>query len=348
MEIEIDGRKIGNGHPCYIIAEVGSNFDKSLEKAKQMVDLAKECGADAVKFQSFKAEKIVSKEGFESLKVGFQSAWKKPVFDVYKDAELPTDWNKELMNYAKEKGITYFSTPYDMENLEYLYNLGVPAFKIGSGDITWLDMVRSIAMKGRPVIIACGASTIMEVEEAIETIKKTGNDKIVLLQCVTNYPASFKNSNIKAMKEMGEKFNVLYGFSDHTPGSVVPLGAIALGGCIIEKHFTYDKKAMGPDHPFAMDPSEFTEMVKSIRQLESALGNKKKIYDEEKDTVIIQRRCLRASKTLEKGHILQENDISVLRPAPLDSVYPKHKDVIIGKNLKREVSAGDYFRKDDF
>lgn len=346
--ITIDGRKVGGNSPCYIIAEIGSNFDGSLEKAKYMIDLAKECGADAVKFQSFRAEDIVSEKGFRSLKVAFQSAWKKPVIEVYRDAELPTQWNEELMAHAKKKGITYFSTPYDKKNADYLDKIGVLAFKIGSGDITWLEMIKYISGKKKPVIIGCGASTVEEIGEAIEAIRSEGNDEIVLLQCVTNYPSSFKNANIKAMKSLGERYKVLYGYSDHSPGHIVPLGAVALGACVIEKHFTYDKKALGPDHPFAMDPSDFKEMVKAIRLLESGLGDKKEVYDEEKETVVIQRRCLRASKSLDAGHVVKGEDIEVLRPAPLDSIYPKHKESLIGKKLKRSLEKGDYFKKADF
>lgn len=341
--IEIDGRKIGDNQPVYIIAEIGSNFDGSLERAKHLVDLAIECGADAVKFQSFKTEKIISKEGFEGLKKGFQAKWKNSVYKVYKNAELPREWHKEISDYCKKKSITFFSAPYDKEAVDLLDELGVPVFKIGSGDITWLEMLKYIAKKGKTIILGTGASTLEEIEEAVKTIKSTGNNKLILLQCVTNYPSTFENANIKAMLEMRKKFDCLVGYSDHTSSSIVPLGIVALGGCAIEKHFTDDKTREGADHPFAMDKDDFETMVKNIRLLEKALGSKKTVYDEERDTVVLQRRCLRASRDIKKGIKITREMIDVLRPAPKDSIYPKYIEKVIGRETKKEVKKGEYF-----
>lgn len=341
--IEIDGRKIGDNQPVYVIAEVGSNFDGSLEQAKDLVDLATGCGADAVKFQSFKTDKIISKEGFDYLKKGFQAKWKKPVYEIYKNAEFPREWHKEISDYCKKKDITFFSAPYDIEAVDLLDKLNVPVYKIGSGDITWLEMLEYIAKKGKPIILGTGASTLEEIGDAVKTIKSRGNNNIILLQCVTNYPSAFENANIKAITDMKEKFDCLVGCSDHTPGSIVPLGMTALGGCMIEKHFTDDKTREGPDHPFAMDKNDFEVMVKSIRLLEKALGSEKKIYEEEHEAVVLQRRCLRASMHIKKGAKLTKEMIDVLRPAPKDSIYPKYITILIGKEIKKDVSKGEYF-----
>ncbi len=343
-KIKIANRWIGEGEPAYLIAEIGSNFDGSIKRAKMLIDLAKECGADAAKFQCFKAEQIVSKEGFENLKGGFQSKWKKPVFEVYRDAEFPREWHKELRDYTVSQGLDFISAPYDPEAIDMVDALDVPFHKIGSGDITWHEVLRRFARKGKPIVLATGASTLAEVDEAVQVIKSEGNDQIVLLQCVTNYPSKFESANIRAMKAMGDMFDVPVGYSDHTPGSVVPLGAVALGACMIEKHFTDDKSRNGPDHPFAMDGKDFKEMADSIRKLEKALGKPhKELYEEESLTVVLQRRCLRAARALKKGETLTEEMIDVLRPAPKEALVPKYKEVIIGQELKVSMKKGDPF-----
>lgn len=341
--IKIGDRWVGDGEPAYIVAEIGSNFDGSMERAKMLIDFAKDCGADAVKFQCFTPDKIISKEGFDKLRLGFQAKWEKSVYEVYKSAEFPREWHDELFNYATKKGLHFLSSPYDKEAADILDELGVPGFKIGSGDITWHEMLRYIAKKEKPIILSTGASTIAEIDEALKAIRSEGNDDIILLQCVTNYPSHFESANIRAMKAMGELFDVLVGYSDHTPGIVIPLGAVSLGACVIEKHFTDDKTRAGPDHPFAMNVREFKEMVDSIRTLEKAFGSPVKgLYEEEKETLILQRRCLRAAKDIAKGSKITEHMIDVLRPAK-DALEPKYKETIIGREVKVDMKKGDPF-----
>lgn len=343
-KIKIKDRWVGKGYPTYVIAEIGSNFDGSIDRAKMLIDLAKECGADAAKFQCFSADKIVSKEGFENMKTGFQEKWKKSVYEVYQGAEFPRDWHQELNDHARKIGIDFLSSPYDFEAVDILEKLGVPVFKIGSGDITWLEIIDYIAQKGKPIILGTGSSTIEEIEEAVNVIRKAGNNDIVLLQCVTNYPSHFESANIKAMRAIGEMFDVPVGYSDHTPGMIVPLGAVSLGGCIIEKHFTDDKTRNGPDHPFAMDGKDFKEMVDGIRNLEKALGSSAKdVYEEESTTIVLQRRCLRASRDLPKGSRVTEDTIEVLRPAPNGSLAPKYRDIILGQSLQEDIKKGEPF-----
>jgi len=342
--IKIGKRWVGDGEPAYIIAEIGSNFDRSIKRAKMLIDLAKDCGADAVKFQCFSADKIVSKEGFEGFKKGFQSKWKKPVYEIYKDAEFPRKWHDELFDYANKKKIHFFSAPYDTEAVDMLDELDVPVFKIGSGDITWHEILRYIAKRGKPLIMGTGASTITEIDEALRIIRSEGNNDIILLQCVTNYPSHFEYANIRAMKSMGEMFDLPVGYSDHTPGSIVPLGAVALGACVIEKHFTDDKTRQGPDHPFAMDGKDFKEMVNGIRTLEKALGSSvKDIYEDEKETIVLQRRCLRATKNISKGSKITPDMVNALRPLSKDSLDPKYREVVIGRKAKVDIKKGDPF-----
>ncbi len=345
--ITIGDRWVGDGEPAYVIAEIGSNFDGSMERAKVLIDLAKDCGADAVKFQCFTSDKIISKEGFDKLRWGFQAKWEKPVYEIYKSAEFPREWHDELFQYANKKGLQFLSSPYDKEAVDILDDLGVTAFKIGSGDITWHDMLRYIAKKEKPIILATGASTIAEIDEALKVMRSEGANDIILLQCVTNYPSHFEHSNIRAMKAMSELFDVIVGYSDHTPGNIVPLGAISLGASVIEKHFTDDKTRKGPDHPFAMDAKEFKEMVDSIRILEKALGSPvKDLYEEEKETLILQRRCLRAAKDIPKGSEITEDMIEVLRPLAKDALDPKYKDVVIRREAKVDMKKGDPFTWD--
>ncbi len=342
--IKIGDRWVGDGEPVYIIAEIASNFDGSKERAKRLIDHAVDCGADAVKFQCFTADKIVSKEGFEGLQCGFQSKWDKSVYQMYQDAEFTRHWHRELFDYAKSKGVHFLSSPYDKEAVDIVADLGSPALKVGSGDLTWLEILTYMAEKKIPIILGTGASSIGEIEEAVETIRSGGNEEIILLQCVTNYPSHFEYANIKAMQTLQQAFDVPVGYSDHTPGSVVPLGAVALGACMIEKHFTDDRSRKGPDHPFSMNPKEFKEMVDGIRALEKALGAcTKKLYKEEEDTVVLQRRCLRAAKDLSKGTIITEEMVSVLRPAPKDAVCPKYKSIVVGRVLKADMEKGTPF-----
>ncbi|MHC4738259.1 MAG: N-acetylneuraminate synthase family protein [Planctomycetota bacterium] len=342
--IKIGDRWVGDGEPVYIIAEIASSFDGSKKRAKLLIDLAVNCGADAVKFQCFKADKIISKEAFEGLKSGFQSKWDKSVYQMYQDAEFTRQWYQELFDYANSKGVDFLSSPYDKEAVDIVAELGSPALKVGSGDLTWLEILTYMAEKKLPIILGTGASTIAEIEEAVETIRNAGNDEIILLQCVTNYPSHFEHANIKAMQTLQKVFGLPVGYSDHTPGSVVPLGAVALGACMIEKHFTDDRNRKGPDHAFSMNPKDFKEMVDGIRALEKALGScAKNLYKEEEDTVVLQRRCLRAAKDLAKGTIITEEMVEALRPAPKEAMYPKYKPIIIGRVLKADMKKGSPF-----
>lgn len=338
-KIRIGDRYVGEGEPAYIIAEIGSNFDGNLAQAKKLIDLAKEVGADAAKFQSFLPDKIVAKRGFET-KVSFQAKWEKPVYEVYSEAMLPREWHGELAGYCHKTGIHFLSTPYDKEAADLLEEIGVSAYKIGSGDITYASMVEYIARKGKPVILATGSSTLAEIEEAVNTIRATGNEDIILLQCVTSYPSPMEHANIRAMVTLGDTFNVLVGYSDHSVGSTVPLGAVALGACVIEKHFTFDKTRRGPDHPFAMDVTEMTAMIRDIRLLEQALGSPvKQVTPAEAETVIIQRRSLFAKVDIPAGTVITEDMIEALRPQI--GILPKHLPLVAGRKAKVDILEGE-------
>ena len=312
--IKIGKKFVGENYPCYIIAEIGSNFDGSFSKAKKMIKLAKDTGADAAKFQSFTTEQILSRKGFET-KTTFQSRWKKPVWDVYKDAEFPLAWHKKLNEYAKKIGIDFLSTPYNYQSVNLLKKINVLAIKIGSGDITDIEFLKFVGKTKKPIFLATGASTIKEVKEAVKAIKSTGNNRIVLMQSITQYPSPIEEANLNVLTTYKKKFNLNVGYSDHSPGTLVVLSSVVLGSCVIEKHFTDNEKLKGPDHPHSMNPNQFAKMVNDIRLIESAKGNGiKKVEKSEKETRIIQRRSVFTITKIKKGQKFTRKNIRTLRP----------------------------------
>ena len=340
-EIKIGDRLVGSNHPSYIIAEIGANFDGSIEKAKQLCYEAKKAGADCAKFQSFKSEKIVSEKGFSKMNLkGVHGTWEKSVSEVFKEVEFPREWHLEIKQYCDKIGIDFSTSPYDFEAVDMCEKLKLPFIKIGSGEITWLDMIEYIAKKNIPIVLATGDATLSEIDEAIDVIQKSRNKDLILLQCITNYPSMIESANVNVLKTYQTAFNVLTGYSDHSPGDIVVLGSIALGGCLVEKHFTLNKQDKGPDHPHSLDPKEFSEMVKNIRLMELALGSsKKEVVKEEEETVIVQRRGLYANEDIKKGDIINEKSIDVLRPAL--GILPKYKKIVIGKQAKCDILKGD-------
>jgi sialic acid synthase SpsE len=344
--MQIDDRSISETEPSYFIADISANHDGDLERAKKLISLAAEAGADAAKFQHFEAAKIVSDHGFKALKgqLSHQSKWKQPVFEVYKSASLPRDWTPILKEECKKCGIAFFSSPYDVEAVDLL-DPYVSVYKIGSGDVTWLEYIDYIGAKRKPVLIAAGAATLAEVRAAVQVLEKHGVP-IGLFQCNTNYtgsPENFRYIHLNVLKTFRREFpNVILGLSDHTPGHATVLGAVALGARLIEKHFTDDNGREGPDHPFSMTPKTWREMVDRARELEAALGSEeKKVEENELETVVIQRRGIRASVDLKKGTKITRDSISVLRPAPRDAFSAAEIGQVVGAELLIDVPAGE-------
>jgi sialic acid synthase SpsE len=345
MEISIGSHIVGENHPTYFIADIAANHDGSLTQAKELIRLCAQAGADAAKFQNFRAPKIVSDYGFRNLgtQQSHQAAWKKSVFEVYQDVSLPFEWTQELKACCDESGIDYFSSPYDFDAIDMLDDY-MPAYKIGSGEINWLESLERMASKGKPVLLATGASNIGEVQKAVRTILKL-NPQLILMQCNTNYTASlenFKYVNLRVLETYRVMFpEVVLGLSDHTPGHATVLGAVTLGARAVEKHFTNDNNRVGPDHKFAMNPDSWAEMVENPRRLERALGSADKfVAENEQETVIIQRRCLRAAMALPAGTRLTRDLIDVLRPAPADAITPDEISTVIGKSLLVDLQKG--------
>jgi sialic acid synthase SpsE len=352
MNIQIGSHTIGENNPTYFIADISANHDGDLERAKLLIRLAKDAGADAAKFQNFRAPLIVSDYGFASMdgQVTHQSSWEKTVFEVYNDASIPFEWTPILKEECDQAGIDYFSSPYDFEAIEML-DPYVPAYKIGSGDITWLEAIEHIAEKGKPVILATGASTIGEVQTAVHSILAI-NPQLVLMQCNTNYTASLENFNhihLNVLNTYQTMFpGVVLGLSDHTFGHATVLGAVALGARVIEKHFTDDNSRTGPDHPFSMTPASWREMVDRTRELERALGSADKyVTENERDTVIVQRRCLRAACDVRFGEIFTRAMIDILRPATPGGILPVEINAVIGTRALIDIKKGKELRWSD-
>jgi len=352
-EITIGTDKIGDGHPVYFIADIAANHDGDLQRAKLLITLAKQSGANAVKFQHHDVKKYVSDYGFKSLgdKFSHQAKWEKTIFEVYKDAQVPKSWSDELVSHCKDLGITFFTTPYDLDAVDYMDKY-VPAFKIGSGDVSWNAMLQKIANTNKPILLATGASTIQEVIDSVGVISSSTKN-FVLMQCNTNYTGSYDNFkfiNLNVLKLYKTLFpNLILGLSDHTPGGVTVLGAVSLGAKVIEKHFTDDTSRDGPDHPFSMDPCSWKKMVEDTRILEQSLGHCiKKVEENEFDTVILQRRAIRVINKIKQGNVITEKDIEFQRPCPSDAISINNADIVVGKKAKMDIDNGDYLREEHF
>jgi len=343
--MKIANRLIGKNYPTYFIADIAANHDGDLERAKMLIRLAKDAGADAAKFQNFRAEKIVSDYGFKAMggQVSHQAEWKKSVFDVYKSAEVPLDWTSILKEECDKVGIAYFSSPYDFDAADYLYDF-MPAYKAGSGLISWPQMLVYMAKKGKPILIATGASDIGEVTRAMRAVQEV-TDEIILMQCNTNYTASDSNYdhlNLNVLKTYATMYpDMVLGLSDHTHSIAPIVGAVALGARVIERHFTDDNNRPGPDHKFAMNPAAWAEMVHQVRTLERALGSPDKfVTGSEQETYVLQRRCLRAAGDIKAGETITAEMVEPLRPASPGAVMPWELDAIVGKKALVDMPYG--------
>jgi sialic acid synthase SpsE len=338
----INNTKIGIDAPTFFISEIGSNFDGNIKRAKSLIKLSKKFGANAVKFQHYTASSLISDPGFKSLgnSRSHQKKWKKSVYDTYEKASLDPSWTKELALYSKKQNIIFFTSPYS-EDLVDAVDDYVPAYKIGSGDISNIELIKKIAKLGKPIMLATGASNFFEVKQAVEVINKY-NNKLVLMQCNTNYTSeklNYRNLNLKVLENYKKSFpGIILGLSDHTSDEVSTLGAIALGAKVIEKHFTDGNFRKGPDHSFSLNLKSWPEMIKKARILEQTLGNEeKKIEINEKDAYVVQRRSICAREYIPKGKILKKKDLIFLRPLPSGAFHPYELDKIVGKSLKKDV-----------
>ncbi len=345
-EVQLGDTPVSLTDPSYFIADIAANHEGELDRAKALIWKAKEAGADCAKFQHFVADKIVSRFGFDHLgsKSAHQAGWKRSVVEVYDAYHTRRDWTEVLVETCREAGIDYMTTPYDLEALESQAPF-MAAVKIGSGDITWHGFLRACSAIPKPLLLATGAATMEEVEQAVELVLER-NPQLVLLQCNTNYSGSednFRHVNLRVLQAFALRWPGLpLGLSDHTPGHEAVLGAITLGARVIEKHFTDDNSREGPDHAFALDPTSWRAMVTASRRLEAALGTGVKIVEQnETETVVVQRRAMRLRTDLPAGHRLGEGDLEFLRPCPPEALDPRWFDRVLGQELRVAKLAGD-------
>lgn len=341
----IGDRSVGNAYPVYFVADIAANHDGDLERAKDLIYLAKEAGADAAKFQHFAASTIVSDYEFrrqQDIK-SHQSNWKKSVYDTYAAASVDLNWTPVLKETCEKAGIEFMTSPYSYALADHI-DPYLNAYKIGSGDITWIDYLQYLAQKNKPLLLATGASTFEDAVRAVEAVQAFNTD-VCVMQCNTNYTGSienFKYLNLRVLSCYKEMFpDCVLGLSDHTPGHSAVLGAVALGARVIEKHFTDSNGREGPDHKFSLTPASWRAMVDSTRELDFALGNGiKRIEENECSTAIVQRRSLCAARDLPAGSTLSADDLIPLRPCPPDSFLPYETEKLVGKKLKNSLQYG--------
>ena len=337
--VEIAGRKIGAGHPCFIVAEAGVNHNGDLKTARQLVDVAVEAGADAVKFQTFKAERLATPSAPKALYQLQGTDKSESQLKMLQSLELSEEAHRELSAYCRKQGILFLSTPFDEASADLLAGLGVPAFKISSGELTNLPFLRRVAGHGRPMIVSTGMSTLEEVESAVRTIGEVNRRGLVLLHCISLYPADPSEANLRAMQTLSETFRLPVGYSDHTPGTTVSLAAVALGACVIEKHFTLDRDLPGPDHRASLEPEELKDLVQGIRTVEKALGHgRKEPFPREMETAAVARKSLVAARNIPAGSRLKEEFVTAKRPGT--GLPPSWIGRVVGKEAARDIAEG--------
>lgn len=323
-------------HKVFVIAEAGVNHNGSLTIAKKMIDVAACAGADAVKFQTFRADNLVVRSAEKAQYQIANTGLDESQYAMLKRLELNRAEFKALSEYAKKKRLVFLSSPFDKESVDLLYEIGVAAFKIASGELTNLPLIKYIAKKHKPIILSTGMANLSEIKEALKLIRKQGAREVILLHCVTDYPAKFESVNLKAMQTLRDIFKIPVGLSDHTSGIMIPIAAAAMGACIIEKHFTLDKNLPGPDHEASLDPDELEEMVKAIRCVKKAMGNgiKKPTKSEERIKKIV-RRSIVARVNIHKGTRIAASMLDIKRPGT--GIAPKFLVRLVGKNAKRDI-----------
>ena len=338
-ELKIKDKKIGPNHPPYLIAEMSANHNGSLEKALETIRIASKCGADAIKIQTYTADTMtIDSDNKEFLiKGGLWDGFK--LYDLYKWAETPFDWHEKLFNYAESLGLTIFSTPFDETAVDLLEKLNTPAYKIASFELVDIPLIKYIAKKQKPVIFSTGMSSEEEIKEAIETMHSEKNYQIILLHCISSYPAPPEKSNLNQIKNIMNKFNVISGLSDHTLGTTVSTAAVALGASVIEKHFTLSRADKGPDSEFSIEPMELTKLRKSTKKAWLSLGKEGFDRDNIESQSKLHRRSIYFIKDKKAGEIVTKNDIKRIRPG--NGLSPKFEEKIIGKKLKTNVYRGD-------
>jgi pseudaminic acid synthase len=336
--LEINGHKIGFGFPVYVVAELSANHCQDFDQAINLIRAAKTTGANAVKVQTYKAETLTLKSSRKLFQIQ-GTAWEgRQLYDLYQEASMDWEWQPKLKAKANQLGLDFFSTAFDPSAVDFLEQMNVPAHKVASFEIVDIPLIQKMAKTGKPLIISTGMATAEEIKEAVSAARAAGATQIALLKCVSSYPAPISDMNLRTISDLAARFGVPAGLSDHTLGGIVPMVAVAIGACIIEKHLTLSRSIKGPDSTFSSEPSEFKEMVQSIRTVEESLGQV--VYGVSKSEVATKkfRRSLFVVKDMKAGEIFTEDNVRSIRPA--DGLPPKFLEELLGRRAKKDIEKG--------
>jgi len=337
--LEINGRRIGTGHSCYIVAEISANHNQKIDQALKLVGAAKEAGADAVKIQTYTPDTLTLNSDQLVFRIGEDSLWGgRTLYDLYSQAYMPWEWTGKLKAAAEDAGLDFFSTAFDPTSVDFLETIGVPVYKIASFEIVDLPLIEKVAATRKPLIMSTGMATLGEIEDAVQTARSAGAPGVALLKCTSAYPSLPEEINLRTIPHLSAAFHIAVGVSDHTLGDVVPVAAVALGACIVEKHFTMARTDGGPDSSFSLEPHEFREMVASVRIAEKALGDVHYGVTEEESKNRVFRRSLFAVRDIRKGEAFTAENIRSVRPSA--GISPKHLREVLGRRAACDISFG--------
>ncbi len=338
--IEIDGRKIGPRQPAYVIAEISANHNQSLAEALDLISLAKDCGADAVKIQTYTPDTITLDCDNEYFRIGKGTLWEgKNLYQLYGEAYTPWEWHSDLFAHARKVGITLFSSPFDETAVDLLEKLDAPAYKIASFELVHLPLIQRASKTGKPLIISTGMGSLIEIAEAVEAAREAGCKELALLKCTSAYPAPPEEANLRRIPHMADAFGVPAGLSDHTMGSAVAVASVCVGGCIIEKHFTKSRNVPGPDSAFSMEPAEFKIMVNDVRMAEKALGSVTYELTAKEQASRVFRRSIFVVKDIPAGGEITSENVRVIRPG--HGLAPKHLSSVTGQKARQPLRRGE-------
>ena len=337
--VDINDRKIGPGFPVYIVAELSANHRQKRDEAIELIRVAKEVGADAVKLQTYTPDTMTIQCDKPEFRIGGGTLWDgKTLYDLYSEAYMPWEWQPKLKKLADDLGIDLLSTPYDKTAVDFLEEMGVPAYKVASFEIVDIPLIEYIASKGKPIILSTGMATLEEIDEAVRAARKAGASQIALLKCTSVYPAPPEEMNLRTIPDLAKKFRVPVGLSDHTMGISVPVAAVALGACIVEKHFTLSRSIPSPDSAFSLEPQEFKAMVEAIRTAEKALGEVNYAITEQEAKTRVFRRSLFIIKDVKAGEVFTEENVRSIRPGY--GLHPRHLKDIVGGRAVQDIKRG--------
>jgi len=337
--ITVGGRKIGAGHPTFVVAEMSANHQGRFETARRVIEAAKESGADAVKLQTYTPDTLTIDCSDEPFRVGKGMPWEgRTLYELYGEAQTPWDWHEELQRVAQDLGLVFFSTPFDGTAVDFLEGLDVPAYKIASFELVDLPLLRRVASTGKPVILSTGMASLGEIEEAVATMRASGCVELALLHCTSAYPAPPASMNLRTIPHLHSAFSAPVGLSDHTLGIAVPAAAVALGASIVEKHITLSRDEPGPDSSFSLEPREFREMVRAVRTVEEALGDVRYGTGASETGSAVFRRSLFVVQDIEAGEVFGPHNVRSIRPG--SGLHPRHLEQVFGKRSVRKVKRG--------